>query len=143
MNYVSTPEKHIFQRLATTPAVARLVGFQIFPIAVPKNATMPFAVYRRNNIIREATLSGPVFSPTMNLQISSWAMTYEAARELANEIRVALDGYTGTLCGVTIGDVRLVSEADDYLDPSAVGTQLPPAYEVRQLFQVRWSEATE
>jgi hypothetical protein len=38
--------------------------------------------------------------------------------------------------------MRLVSEVDDFLDPTAVGAQLPPAYEVRQLFQVRWSEAT-
>lgn len=142
MNYVSTPEKHVFQRLVTTPSLARLVGFQVFPIAVPKNATLPFVVYKRNNIIRESTLSGPAFVPMLNLQISSWALTYEAARELANEIRVSLDGYTGTLCGVRIDDIRLVSETDDYLDPTAVGTQLPPAYEVRQLFQVRYAEAT-
>lgn len=142
MNFVSTPEKHVFQRLVTTPAVARLVGFQVFPLAVPKNATMPFVIYKRNNIVREATLAGPAYSPTVNLQVSSWALTYEAARELANEIRVSLDGYTGTLCGVTIGDIRLVSETDDYLDPTSVGTQLPPAYEVRQLFQIRYAEAT-
>ena len=140
---ILSPEKHVFQRLVTTPEVARLVGFQVYPIAVPKTAVLPFCVYKRNNITREAHLSGPLYQPVVHLQIASWALYYDAARELADEVRLALDGRTGTLSGVTISDIRLVSETDDYLDPAAVGAQLPPAYEVRQLFQIRWSEATE
>lgn len=142
MIFVTTPEKHLFQKLVTTPAVARLIGFQVYPIAVPKNAVLPFCVYKRNNIVREANLAGPTYVPTVSLQFASWALTYEGARDLSNEIRIALDGYTGDLCGVKITDVRLVSETDDYLDPTSIGSQLPPAYEVRQLYQVRWLEAT-
>lgn len=140
---ILSPEKHVFQRLVTTPAVARLVGFQVYPIAVPKNAVLPFCIYKRNNIIRDTALVGPLYQPVVNLQVASWALYYDTARELADEVRLALDGRTGTLSGVTISDIRLVSETDDYLDPAAVGAQLPPAYEVRQLFQIRWSEATE
>ena len=140
---IISPEKHVFQRLVTTPAVARLVGFQVYPIAVPKTAVLPFCVYKRNNIAREAALVGPLYQPVVSLQIASWALYYDTARELADEVRIALDGRIGTLSGVTISDIRLVSETDDYLDPAAVGAQLPPAYEVRQLFQIRWSEATE
>lgn len=140
---IISPEKHVFQRLVTTPAVARLVGFQVYPIAVPKTAVLPFCVYKRNNIIRDTSLVGPLYQPVVNLQIASWALSYDVSRELADEVRLALDGRTGTLSGVTISDIRLVSETDDFLDPAAVGAQLPPAYEVRQLFQIRWSEATE
>ena len=140
---IISPEKHVFQRLVTGPGVARLVGFQVYPIAVPKTAVLPFCVYKRNNIIRDASLVGPLYQPVVSLQIASWALSYDTARELADEVRIALDGRTGTLSGVTISDIRLVSETDDYLDPAAVGAQLPPAYEVRQLFQIRWSEATE
>lgn len=137
-----SPEKHVYQRLATTPFVARLVGFQIYPIAVPKNAVMPFVIYKRNNIARESHLTGPMFMPLVNLQIGCWAMSYDSARETADAIRLALDGHTGTLAGVRIEDIRLVSETDDFLDPTVVGAQLPPAYEVRQLYQIRWAEAT-
>ena len=140
---ILSPEKHVFQRLITSPSVARLVGFQVYSIAVPKNATLPFCVYKRSNIVRESTLAGPLYVPVVSLQIASWALYYDAARELADEVRLCLDGHTGTACGVTISDMRLVSETDDYLDPTAVGAQLPPAYEVRQLFQIRWLEATE
>ena len=139
---IISPEKHIFQRLVTTPAVARLVGFQVFAIAVPNTAALPFVIYKRNNIIREPHLAGPMFQPVVNLQIASWGLYYDTARELADEVRLALDGHTGTLAGVTISDIRLVSETDDFLDPTVMGAQLPPAYEVRQLYQIRWSEAT-
>ena len=140
---ILSPEKHVLQRLVTAPAVARLIGFQVYPIAVPNNAELPFCVYKRANISRESSLSGPLFLPVVSLQLSSWGLYYDAARELADEVRLALDGHTGTLSGVTIHDMRLVSETDDFLDPNAVGAQLPPAYEVRQLYQIRWSESED
>lgn len=138
-----SPEKHIFQRLVTSPGVARFVGFQVYAIAVPKTAVLPFLIYRRASIERDSHLAGPMFQPIVNLQVASWGLYYDTARELADEVRLALDGHTGTLAGVTISDIRLVSEVDDFIDPTVVGAQLPPAYEVRQAYQIRWQEATE
>lgn len=140
---ILSPEKSVFLRLITTPGVARLVGFQVYSIAVPKTAALPFVIYKRASISRESHLSGPLYVPVVTLQIASWASTHDAARELADEVRLALDGHTGTIAGVTIQDMRLVSEVDDFLDPTAVGAQLPPAYEVRQAYSIRWNEATE
>ena len=141
---ILTPEKHVYMRLVTTPAVARIVGFQVYPIAVPRtDAALPYIVYKRANISRESNLAGPNFMPLVSLQIAAWALTYDTVRELGDEVRLALDGHTGTLAGATIQDMRLVSEVDDFLDPTMYGSQLPPAYEVRQLYQIRWQEATE
>lgn len=136
-----TPENAVYQRLASQPGIARLVGFQIYPVAVPKGADFPFIVYRRANISRQSSLGGPVLMPEVNLQIASWATNHDAARSLADLVRIALNGYIGTAAGVTIHDMRLVSETDDYLDPASVGAQLPPAYETRQLYQIRWTES--
>lgn len=137
-----SPEKHIYLKLISAPGVARLVGFQVYPIAVPKTgASLPFIVYRRANIARESSLSGPLFMPTLNIQIASWALSYDTVRTLGDEVRLALDGHTGTLANATIEDMRLVSETDDFLDPTVAGAQLPPAYEVRQLYQVMWQES--
>lgn len=136
------PEKYVYYRLVSVPGVARLAGFGIYPLAVPKNATFPFIVYKRQNIARESATNTPLFMPKLHLQIACWGMTHAAARELGDEVRLALDGHTGTIAGVTINDMRLVSETDDYLDPTAVGAQLPPAYEVRQLYQILWSESS-
>jgi len=138
---IAQPEKLVYHQLATTPGVARLVGMQIYPIGVPKGASLPFIIYKRANIGREGTITGtPLFLPEVGLQIACWAMNYDTARELADQVRLALDCRTGSLLGITINDMRLVSETDDFLDPTAIGAQLPPAYEVRQLYQIRWSE---
>ena len=137
-----SPEKHIYLKLISSPGVARLVGFQVYPIAVPKTgASLPFIVYRRSNIARQSSLSGPLFMPTLSIQIASWALSYDTVRTLGDEVRLALDGHTGTLANATIEDMRLVSETDDFLDPTVAGAQLPPAYEVRQLYQVLWQES--
>jgi hypothetical protein len=141
---VISPEKHVRLRLVTAPNVARLIGFQCYPLAVPKtNAALPFVIYRRQNIVREPHLAGPNFKPLVMLQISCWAQFYDDARELGDEVRIALDGHIGALAGATIEDMRLTAETDDYIDPVSSGTQLPPAYEVRQIYQIRWQEATE
>lgn len=138
-----SPEKHIYLRLVSTPSVARHVGFGVYPIAVPKtNAALPFLIYKRANILREPSLVGPIFAPVVNLQLACWAASYDGVRILADEVRLCLDGHTGDLGGCRIQDMRLTSEVDDFIDPIEVGAQLPPAYEVRQLYQVRWSEAT-
>jgi hypothetical protein len=100
-------------------------------------------IYRRQNIVREPHLSGPGYKPLVMLQLSCWAQFYDDARELSDEVRLALDGHTGTMAGATIEDVRLVAETDDFIDPISIGSQLPPAYEVRQIYQIRWQEATE
>jgi hypothetical protein len=136
-----TPENAVYHLLVSNPGVASLVGFQVYPVAVPKGAGFPFVVYRRANIARQHALNGPILMPEVNLQIASWTESHDDARELADQIRLALNGYIGTVAGCTIHDMRLVSETDDYLDPAAVGAQLPPAYETRQLYQIRWTES--
>ena len=136
-----SPENSVYYLLTSAPGVARLVGFNVFALAVPKGPDFPFIVYKRANISRDHTLSGPLYRPNVSLQIASWALTHDAARELADEVRLALDGRIGDVLGCRIHDMRLVSETDDYLDPVAVGAQLPPAYEVRQLYQIRWTES--
>lgn len=137
------PEKHIYLRLITDADVARHVGFNVYPMAVPKTgASMPFLVYRRAGVSKEPNIPGLQFKPIISLQVSCWAPTYDLAHEVSYEVWKSLDGYTGTLASVTIESMRLVSEEDDYLDPIQASAQLPQAYEVRQLYQIRWSEAT-
>lgn len=136
------PERHIHLRLVSSPRTARLCGFNVYQIAVPPGPVFPFVVYKRANTGREAALATPIYAPMTSIQIACWAYTPEVARELADEVRLLLDGHIGTLANATIQDMRLISEVDDFLDPTVQGSQLPPAYEVRQMYQFRWQEAT-
>lgn len=136
-----SPEDAVVYRLTTFPWVARLVGFQVFPTAVTHDAELPFIVYRRANVPHESHLNGPILEPMVHLQVACWAATQDEARKLADQVRLGLNGHLATYQFATIHDMRLVSETDDYLDPIIVGAQLPPAYEVRQLYQIRWTES--
>lgn len=134
------PEKAIYLTLVTTPAVARYVGFNVYPLAVPKTgASMPFVIYRRSGIVRDNMIAGLDFKPLVNIQLSVWGPTYDVAREVSYEVWRALDGLSGTIANATIQEMRLTSEVDDFLDPLQTSSQLPPAYEVRQLYQLRWA----
>ena len=141
---IISPEQHISLRLITSPRVARYVGFNVYPLAVPKDSPFPFLLYRRANISRESTItsSGPIYAPVATIQIACWALDYDTARAVADEVRLALDGSTGTLANATIQDMRLISEVPDFLEPLVQGSQLPAAYEIRQMYRVRWQEAT-
>lgn len=139
---IISPERHIHLRLTASPRVARLVGFGVYSIAVPKDATFPLIVYKRASIGRETSLSGPIYAPEVSLQFGCWARDYDSARELGDEVRLLLDGYIGTLANATIQDMRLISEVDDFLEPTVQGSQLPAAYEIRQMYRVRWQDAT-
>lgn len=138
---IISPERHIHLRITSSPRVARLVGFNVYSIAVPKDAEFPLIVYKRANVARETALTGPLFRPMVSIQFGCWARDYDGARELADEVRLLLDGYIGTLANATIQDMRLISEVDDFLEPTVQGSQLPAAYEVRQMYQVRWQDA--
>ncbi len=137
------PERHIHLRIITSPAAARMVGFDVYRTAVPKDAVFPFVVYKRANTAREVALSAPLHLPVTSIQIASWAETPEQAGELGDEIRRLFHGYIGTLANATIQDMRLISEVEDFIDPIATGAQLPPAYEVRQLYSFRWQESDQ
>ena len=139
---IISPEQHIILRLVTTPRVARLIGFGVYPVAAPKNAELPFILYKPAGISRETSLGGPIFVPEVNLQFGCWTRDYDSSRALGDEVRLLLDGYIGTLANATIQDMRLISEVPDFLDPLVQGAQLPAAYEIRQMYRVRWQEAT-
>lgn len=137
------PERHIHLRIITSPDAARLVGFNVYRTAVPKDASFPFVVYKRANTAREIALNTPLHLPVTSIQIAAWADTPELAGEVGDEIRRLFHGYIGTLANATIQDMRLISEVEDFLDPIASGAQLPLAYEVRQLYHFRWQESDQ
>lgn len=142
MSSPSSPEIFVNHRLNSDPAIVALTGYRHYAIFVPKvGGELPFVVYARKNSQGDDNLQrGPVGLPLTHLQLSAWSEDPDEARRLGDLIRQALDGRPGTVGDATIVDIRLVSEADDFVEPQGAGAQLPLAYEVRQLYQVRWQQ---
>jgi hypothetical protein len=76
--------------------------------------------------------------PNVSVEMQSLAATYEDAREVADRVRLVLDGYGGTVNNTEVKNVSLENESDDFVQ--LAGGDLPPVYQVTQTFNVLWQE---
>lgn len=121
-------------RLSGFAGVTALVGAapndRIYPVVLPEKCPMPAIFYRQ---IDSTRLQGPHSDPgvaNVRMQVVSLATSYDAAKALAEQVRIALERYgtaiTGTaIAGVTVYDITIGSDADSYepeLDLFAVST---------------------
>lgn len=139
MSLPEAPETFI-RGLTAATSISSIVGSGIFPVMAPQGTMPPFVVYQRTNVSREQSLTGPIGVPVVTLQLTSWSSSYETAKTLAREIRLQVDGYTGTYGDVTIQRTSIASEMDGAEMPT--DDQMLPYYYVQQSFDFRITEAT-
>lgn len=135
---MKSPEAVLRTALVGNTSVTAMVGTRIYPLLAPKTAALPFITWRRSGISREHTLAGPMGVPNVSVEMQSFAATYEDVREVADRVRLVLDGYGGTVNNVEVKHVSLEQESDDFVQ--LAGGDLPPAYQVTQTFNVLWQE---
>lgn len=134
---MKSPEAVLRAALIASPTVSAVVGSRIFPI-VSYSEPLPLIIWKRVGITREHSLSGPIGTPTVSVEMQLIAETYEQVRELADKVRLVLDGYGGTLNNTEVKHVYLEQEADDFVQ--LAGGELPPAYQVTQTYSILWQE---
>lgn len=135
---LKSPESVLRTALVGNTAVSTLVGTRIYPVLAPASAALPFVTWRRSSIDREQTLGGPMGMPRVSVEYSIYGTTYEQARELADAMRVVLDGYGGTADNTEVKQTSLEDESDDFAQ--LAGADLPPVYQVTQRYDVWWNE---
>jgi hypothetical protein len=140
MSLPEAPEAFLFQRLTSRTAVSSVVAARVFPLIAPTGTPLPLIVYQRTNVQREQSLTGPIGRPIVTLQLTSYGTSYSSVKALAREVRLAVDGWTGTTAGVTIQRTTIQSEADGVDMPA--DDQMLPYYNVQQSFDFRIEEAT-
>jgi hypothetical protein len=135
---LKSPESVLRSALIAAPAVSALVGNRIYPVLAPSTAALPLVTWRRSGVQREQTLGLPMGMPRVSVEYSIYGTTYEQARELADAMRVVLDGYGGTADNTTVKQASLEDESDDFV--TLAGADLPPVYQVTQRYDCWWSE---
>lgn len=133
-----SPEAAVRNRLVTTTAVTALVGTRVYPVIAPADADLPFVTWRRTSIQRQHSLSGPIGVPMVMLTVDAFATTYEAVRDLADTVRVSLDGWGGTFQNTVVSNVSLENESDGFVQ--LAGGDVPPVYTVQMTFGILWQE---
>ena len=109
---MATIEEALRARLVADTAVAGMVGQRIYPLVAPAKAALPAIVYQRISGMRVATHDGPSELAHPRIQFACIGTTYAGAKNLANAVRVALDGYSGTSSEVQVFVALLANEFD-------------------------------
>lgn len=81
---------------------------------IPQKPEYPFTASGKATGGRDHHLRGASGVAYPRFQIEAWAETYTAAKALANAVRKALDGYSGTVGTVDVRSILILSERDFY-----------------------------
>jgi hypothetical protein len=136
---MKSPEAVLRTALVGSTAVTTLVSTRIYPVLAPSSASLPFVTWRRTGIQREQTLGNPMGMPRVTLEYQVYGVTYDQTREVADAMRVVLDGYGGQSENTVVEQVSLENESDDFV--SLGGAEMPPAYQITQTYDIRWQES--
>lgn len=135
---LKSPEAVLRSALVGDATLTAAIGTRIYPVIAPASASLPFVTWRRAGIQRSQTLGAPMGVPRLSVEFNIYAATYEAVREVADRMRVVLDGYGGTVDNVTVRQVSLEQENDDFV--ALAGSEMPPAFQITMVFDVWWQE---
>lgn len=133
--------------LLATPGVTALVGQRIYPNKLPQGSIYPQITFFKVSDPKVRQLSGPSGLSYPRLQIDCWAKSLDAAKDVAEAVRISnggistvsrLDGYSGSMSGVTVQNVSFEDQRDAYFpdqDDSDRGT-----HQVTQDVILWWNE---
>lgn len=127
-------EAGLYSHLAANAGVSALVSTRIYPLLLPQEPTLPALVYQRisTNPLGHSQ-DGPNHLARVRMQLRCHGATLLAAKQLADAVRAALDGYSGTMGTVTVLSCFRADEGDD--DEPETGT-----YSVRADYMIVYEE---
>ena len=109
----------IYTRLTGHAGTTALVSTRVYPNTAPQDATLPYVVYEQESARRLETFGGSSGNARAVVEIAAWDETYDGARALGEQIRLALEGFSGTVASVVIDYVTLDGDRDEYFAPGS------------------------
>jgi hypothetical protein len=92
--------------------LSALVGSRIYALILPQNTAYPGIAYQRISAERVSLMSSDTTMAVARFQLSIWDETYAGAIAVREQVRSALQRYTGTNAGTEIVDCYLITEND-------------------------------
>lgn len=104
--------------LSNDRGLSSVVNTRVYPGRAPQSAPFPFVTYTRLGSDHMQVLSGSAGFDRALFQIDTWSTSYLIARDLAEKVRRALQGYSGTISATVIDSITIQEDRDRYIAPS-------------------------
>jgi len=92
--------------------VSAIVSSRVYPLLRSTGSALPAITYQKIDGPRLQSHDGPSGTAHPRFQVNIWAKKYTEVVTLAERVRIALDGYSGTVGTVVIQAITLEDEAD-------------------------------
>jgi hypothetical protein len=117
---VSEAGNIIRNKLVNTSAVTALVSTRIRPLRAADTDVYPYIIYESISSPTEQTKDGNAEWYKMRFQISMLATSLASVQSIASQVRIALDGASGSIAGFAVQRITFENERDIFNDNSAV-----------------------
>lgn len=107
-----TIEAEIFTRLSTETAFDDLVAGRVYPLQAPQGVAAPFVVYRQIDAVRESGMGADSDVVACRIQLDAFAATYDDVKEVATELRKALQRWRNPALSTPVLETYIATEAD-------------------------------
>lgn len=110
-------ESDLVAFLKADSTINSAVNGRVFPNIVPQGSPFPAISYNQVSGVRLRNIpNGPTGRAMPRITINSWAERYSAAKDLADAVRIRLDGFRGIMGSTDVGRVTLDNEFDDFAE---------------------------
>ena len=114
-------EEALYTYLKGYEGLSALTGDRIYPLLMPQNSTYPGIVYQKISGFHQKSHQGSSGLARTRIQFTCWAKTYAESKNVAEQLRLALEGYRGMMggeSGVNVHAGLLQNDLDHY-EPEA------------------------
>src|SRR5262245_42213214 len=111
-------EEAIYSRLSTFAGLTALVAQRIYPIRAPEAVPMPLVVYQRISSYRWSAMKVDTGVARARMQVTAWATQATTAKSVKEQVRKALERWSGTVAGMVILDSYIADERDLFEETS-------------------------
>lgn len=115
-------EQGLKSRLGSDATLTTMVGTRIFPQVAPQNSPFPRITYQRAASARRKTFDGIEGWVEASIRVDCWSKDYKEVKNVANRVRLLVDGFKGVWSGFVIGLAKLEGEQELY-EPSVVADE--------------------
>ena len=116
-----SPEEALRSLLISDTDVAALVTARVYPENAPQGVALPFIVYTVVSGDHDHHMSAASGNVRLRFQIDCYHRAFTTVRDLGNKVRLALDGYAGTVTtangSLAVQGILLDSDSNSFRAP--------------------------